>query len=169
MMVEKNSARTKATTTEQEVIIERIFDAPRELVFEMWTKPEHLARWWGPYGWTTTIKQIDVKPGGIWHYCMKSDTEDQEGCGKAIFSEVVPPERLVYTDYFADAEGNVLPGTPETVVTIEFADYQGKTKLTNRSRFASAEELKSTVAMGMVEGFAETWDRLEAYLVTVSS
>lgn len=167
-MVEKPNTAVKVTTYDQEIVMERIFDAPRELVFKMWTKPEHLVRWWGPQSWTTTIKQMDVKPGGVWHYCMKSDVDGQEGCGKAIFREVMPPERLVYVDYFADSDGNPLPGMPETLVTIEFADFQGKTKLTNRSRFTSAEALKATVETGMIEGFSETWDRLGEYLITLT-
>jgi uncharacterized protein YndB with AHSA1/START domain len=93
--------------SEQELVITRVFDAPRELVFEAWTEPEHFVRWWGPKGYTTPFCKIDLRPGGVVHHCMRSP-EGREVWTKGIFREIVVPERIVLTDSFADAEGNVV-------------------------------------------------------------
>jgi uncharacterized protein YndB with AHSA1/START domain len=151
------------TPSEREFVMERIFDAPRELVWQAWTKPEHLAQWWGPKGWTLPVCKMDFRPGGVWHYCMRGP-EGEESWGKAIYHEIIEPERIVYLDAFADEAGNPVEGMPEILITVTFTEHDGKTKLTSRARFASAADLESVLAMGMVEGLTETWDRLEAYL-----
>jgi uncharacterized protein YndB with AHSA1/START domain len=143
--------------------MERIFDAPRELVFQAFSECKHLTQWWGPTGWTLPVCQMDFRPGGVWFYCMRGPA-GEDACGKAIYREIVQPERIVYTDAFADTAGNVLEGMPEILVTLEFAESDGKTKLTNRAEFASAADKEATLAMGMVEGLTQTLDRLEAYL-----
>jgi uncharacterized protein YndB with AHSA1/START domain len=150
-------------SSEREFVMERIFDAPRELVFKAWSDPKHLEQWWGPKGWTLPICKMDFRPGGVWHYCMRGP-EGEEGWGKAVYREIVEPERIVYVDSFADAEGNALEGMPETVITVTFTEQAGKTKLTSRAQFASAADLETTLGMGMAEGLSETWDRLEEYL-----
>ena len=159
------SAKNDFTTasSEREFVMERSFDAPRELVFQAFSACERVARWWGPKGWTLPVCQMDFRPGGVWLYCMRGPA-GEEGCGKAVYREIVEPERIVYTDAFVDAAGNVLEGMPEMLITVEFAEHDGKTKLTNRAQFASAADLKATLDMGMVEGLTETWGRLEAYL-----
>jgi uncharacterized protein YndB with AHSA1/START domain len=143
--------------------MERTFSAPREMVFRAWTEPEHLAHWWGPTGWTLPICTVDLRPGGAWHYCMRGPN-GEESCGKATYREIVPSERLVYLDAFADAEGNVNEEMPQMEITVEFLEHEGKTKVVSHTEFASAEELKAVLAMGMVEGMNQTLDRLEAYL-----
>ncbi|MEW5961165.1 MAG: SRPBCC domain-containing protein [Chloroflexota bacterium] len=143
--------------------MERVFDAPRELVWQAWTKPEHLAHWWGPKGWTLPVCQIDFRPGGVWHYCMRGPA-GEESWGKAVYREIVEPERIVFLDAFADAAGNSVEGMPEMLIMVIFAEHNGQTKLTSRAQFASAADLESVLAMGMAEGLTETWDRLEAYL-----
>ena len=83
-------------SADREIIATRVFDAPRELVFKMWTDPKHVGRWWGPRGFTTTIHEMDVKPGGIWRLTMHGpDGRDYKN--KVVFLEVEEPERLVYT------------------------------------------------------------------------
>jgi uncharacterized protein YndB with AHSA1/START domain len=143
--------------------MERVFDAPRELVFKAWSKPEYLKQWWGPKGWTLPVCKVDFRPGGVWHYCMQGP-EGEEAWGKAIYREIVEPERIVYNDYFSDAEGSVAEGMPEILSTVTFADHNGQTKLTARAEFASAADLQATLDMGMSEGMADTFDRLAAYL-----
>jgi uncharacterized protein YndB with AHSA1/START domain len=143
--------------------MERIFDAPRQLVFSAFSECKHLTHWWGPKGWTLPVCKMDFRPGGVWFYCMRGPA-GEDACGKATYREIVEPERIVYTDAFADAKGNVLEEMPQMLITVTFAEQNGKTKLTNRVQFASAEDLEATLAMGMVEGANETWDRLEAYL-----
>ena len=163
-MTKNNSTTTTMTRqSEREFSMERLFDAPRELVWQAWTKPEHLAHWWGPKGWTLPVCKVDFRPGGVWHYCMRGP-EGEESWGKAIYREIVEPERLVYHDAFADAEGNVLQEMPEMVITVTFEEHDGQTKVIARAQFASPADLEKVLALGMVEGLTQTWDRLEAYL-----
>ncbi len=161
-----NMANTGANTaTERVFTMERVFDAPRTLVFEAFTKPEHLKHWWGPKGWTLPVCEQDFRVGGVWFYCMRGP-DGTEGCGKATYREIVPPERIVYTDAFADAAGNVIETMPQMTITVTFTEHDGKTKITNRVDFPTVEAYDATLAMGMVEGMGETWDRLEAFLKT---
>ncbi|AKG36766.1 SRPBCC domain-containing protein [Paenibacillus durus] len=154
----------------QELVLERVFDAPRELVFKAFSEAEHLKHWWGPRGWTLPVCTIDFRPGGVWHYCMKCVDEKQgdfygmESWGKAVYQDIVEPEKIVYTDYFSDAEGNITEGMPPSDITMEFVEQDGKTKIISRARFESAEALKTVMDMGMEQGITETWDRLAEYL-----
>lgn len=155
---------------ERVLVLERVFDAPRELVFKMFKDPEHLKHWWGPKGWELPVCNIDFRPGGVWHYCMKCVDRNQgdfygmESWGKGVYKNIVEPETIAYTDYFSDAEGNANEEMPATEVVLEFLDVNGKTKLVNRGEYVSAEALKTVMDMGMLEGITETWDRLEERL-----
>lgn len=157
----------------QELILERVFNAPRELVFKTFSEAEHLKHWWGPRGWTLTVCNVDFRPGGIWHYCMKCMDENQgdfygyESWGKAVYKEIVEPAKIVYVDYFSDAEGNEAEGMPSSQITMTFEEHEGKTKLVNRAQYASAEALKSVIEMGMEQGITETWDRLDEHLQSI--
>ncbi|MEX1023009.1 MAG: SRPBCC domain-containing protein [Dehalococcoidia bacterium] len=154
--------RTKVEQiSDRELALERVFDAPRELVFKAWTEPERLLQWWGPRSYPTVVCTVDLRPGGVWHYCMRS-AEGDEAWGRAEYREIVPPERLVYVDAFSDAEGSVIP--PETVITLTFEEQDGKTLMKSHSLYASAEEMQQVIGMGMVEGISETFDRLDEYL-----
>ena len=167
-MTQNNSETTPVTSSDREFVVERSFAAPRELVFKVFSECEHLAHWWGPTDWTLPVCQIDFRPGGVWFYCMRGPG-GEEGCGRATYQEIIEPERIVYTDAFADAEGKVQAGMPEMVITLTFAEQGGKTKLTSRTQFASAADLKTTLDMGMAEGLNQTWNRLEAYLAQAVS
>ncbi|UPK45164.1 SRPBCC domain-containing protein [Paenibacillus pabuli] len=161
-----NDGMVSSVENEKVLVLERVFDAPRELVFSMFKEPEHLQRWWGPRGWTIPVCNVDFRPGGIWHYCMKCEDKSQgdfygmESWGKAVYKEIVEPERIVYTDYFSDAEGNTDESLPSTEVTMQFIDLGGKTKIVNRSEYVSADALQTVMDMGMLQGITETWDRL---------
>lgn len=155
-----------AESAEREFVMERIFDAPRELVFQAFSACERVARWWGPKGWTLPVCRMDFRPGGAWFYCMRGPA-GEDACGKAVYQEIVEPERIVYVDSFVDTAGNVLEGMPELLITLIFAEHEGKTKLTNRAQFASAADKEAILNMGMVEGLTQTLDRLEAYLAQV--
>jgi uncharacterized protein YndB with AHSA1/START domain len=160
------AAASISTTTEPpELVMERTFDAPRALVWRAFTEPERLQHWWGPKGWTLPVCTLDLRVGGVWHYCMRGPA-GEEGWGKAVYREIVEPERIVYSDAFSDADGNVAEGMPQMLITVEFADHDGKTKVTSRARFASAADLEATLGMGAVEGMTDTWDRLADYLAT---
>jgi uncharacterized protein YndB with AHSA1/START domain len=163
MSVNKRSNETVTRVEGLELVMERFFMAPRELVFSAYTEPEHIKNWWGPNGWMTTNYQMDVRPGGIWHYCMRSP-EGDEAWGKAVYQEITAPERLVYIDNFSDENGNDAEGFPSMKITVEFIEEENGTRLANRTLFDSEEDLKKVMDMGMVEGMTETLDRLEQYL-----
>ncbi|XXM72365.1 SRPBCC family protein [Lysinibacillus sphaericus] len=153
------------------LVLERTFNAPSDLVFEMFKEPEHLKHWWGPQGWELPVCTIDFRPGGVWHYCMKCVDRNQgdfygmESWGKGIYKEIIEPETIMYTDYFSDSEGNLNEEMPATEVTLEFVDLGGgRTNLINRAEYISAEALKTVTDMGMIQGITETWNRLEEYL-----
>ena len=169
-MAEQTTQGAATVTTDKDartLTMERTFDAPRELVFRAWSDAEHLKQWFGPKGWTTPVCNVDFREGGRWHYCFRSP-EGEESWGLAHYREIVTPERIVYVDTFADADGNRLEGTPEMVISLSFAESGGKTTVTATTQFASVEDLEATVGMGMVEGMGETWDRLAEYLPKMS-
>jgi uncharacterized protein YndB with AHSA1/START domain len=137
-MPASNAKASAAESTEQELVIARVFDAPRELVFECWTEPERLQHWQGaPRGFTVTANQSDIRPGGFFRICMRSP----EGVDRWLeggYREIVKPERLVFTHLWLDA--NRKPAGKETLVTITFAERDGQTVLTLRqSGFTSVE------------------------------
>jgi len=121
-----------------ELLIERTFDAPRERLWKAWTDPELMKRWWGPAVFTAPVINIDLRVGGKYHYCMRSpDGKDYWSTG--IYNEIVPNERLVVTDSFADEKGNVVPGSYygmpgdlplEMHVTVTFEEQGGRTRMT---------------------------------------
>jgi uncharacterized protein YndB with AHSA1/START domain len=109
-----------------DLVITRVFDAPRSLVFQAWTEPDRVARWWGPQGFTTVSCNMDVRPGGTFRVCVRSP-EGTEYWKQGVYREVVEPERLVFTFAWEDPEGK--PGH-ETVVTVTFAERGTRTELT---------------------------------------
>src|SRR3989304_4404219 len=137
----------------------RIFDAPRELVFKAWTDPEQIGKWWGPLGFTTTTDEMEVRPGGVWRFVMHGpDGRDYKN--KIVYIEVARPERLVYQH---GGDEDVEPVNFQGTVT--FAEQGGKTKLTVRMLFPSAEERDRVVKeYGADEGLNQTLDRLEEHL-----
>lgn len=164
MMTPKQAA-TITDTADRTFTVSRVFDAPRALVFAAFSKPEHLVHWWGPNGWTLPVCTVDFRPGGIWHYCMRGPN-GEESWGRTVYREIVEPERIVSVDSFSDAEGNIVAGMPEMLITLTFEEHDGKTTLTNHAQFASEADLAAVMEMGMVAGLTQTWDRLEAYLAT---
>ncbi|CAN7522655.1 SRPBCC domain-containing protein [Paenibacillus sp. LjRoot153] len=155
------------------LILEREFNAPRELVFQAFTQAEHLKHWWGPRGWTLPVCHVDFRVGGVWHYCMKCEDKNQgdyygmESWGKGVYSEIVVPEKIVYVDFFSDAEGNEAENMPSTRVTLTFIETETGTKVINRGEYASAESLQQVLDMGMMEGITDTWDRLSEHLASI--
>jgi uncharacterized protein YndB with AHSA1/START domain len=128
-----------ATTTsaERELLITRVLDAPPDLVFEAWTNPEHLVRWWGPAGFTTPSCTMDVRPGGSYRICMRAP-DGTDHWVQGVYREIVAPQRLVCTWVWEDAEGR--PGD-ETLLTVTFEEHGGKTRLTlHHGVFGTVEE-----------------------------
>jgi uncharacterized protein YndB with AHSA1/START domain len=163
-------------TSESELVITRIFDAPRELVFKVFTESEHLKHWWGPKGFTFGVSKLDLRPGGVFHYSMRSP-DGHEMWGKFVYREIVAPERIVFVNSFSDEEGNTVraPFSPtwplEVLNTWTFAENEGKTTLTLRGVpiNATEEERKTFEAMrnNVQQGFAGTFDQLADYLAKV--
>ena len=158
--IDRGSTRTTAIYSEGgDLVFERTFDAPRELVWKAFTDPDIVPRWWGPHGTTTTVVEMDVRPGGKWRYVSSaSDRDDVEFYGEYL--EVDPPNGYRWTFMF-DVEGIGPQGGPETFILEEVG---GKTKVTSISHMGSAEIIDGALATGMVKGALETWDRLDALL-----
>jgi uncharacterized protein YndB with AHSA1/START domain len=117
---------TAATAAERELVITRVIDAPRALVFKAWTQPEQVARWWGPKGYTTISCQMDIRPRGAYRVCMRSP-QGVDHWKQGVYREIAPPERIVFTFAWEDAKGK--PGH-ELLTTVTFVEQDGKTKLT---------------------------------------
>ncbi|MGH8338133.1 MAG: SRPBCC domain-containing protein, partial [Gammaproteobacteria bacterium] len=111
----------------QEIVITRIFDAPRALVFKAWTEPAHLARWWGPVGFTTRVCEMDSRPGGGYRFQMRSP-EGIESWWYGACREIVEPERIVWSCTIEGADGKRI--SSETLLTVTLEEQQGRTKLT---------------------------------------
>jgi uncharacterized protein YndB with AHSA1/START domain len=153
---------TDSTTIYSEdgdLVFERTFDATREQVWKALTDPEIVPKWWGKHGTTTTVVEMDVRPGGSWRYINSApDRDDVAFYGEYL--EVTPPEGYKWTFMF-DVEGVGPMGGPETHILEEI---DGKTKVTSIGHMGSVEVLEGALATGMAEGAIETWDRLEALL-----
>jgi len=159
---ERNKLDISAPADDPVIILTREFDAPRELVFAMYTRPEHVKRWWGPRYITLSVCEMDVRPGGAWRYVFA------KGSGpamtfKGVYQDVAPPERLVYTFIFDVEHIRDHPAT----VTIVFEDAGGKTKMVQTVRHNSFEARDGHLQSGMESGAVETMDRLEELLETM--
>jgi uncharacterized protein YndB with AHSA1/START domain len=141
------------------LVIERVFDAPRELVFKAWIDPVHLVRWLGPQGFTGTVIEMDARPGGAYrfHLCSASGVEYWQ---QGVFREVLEPERFVRTCAWADADGH--PTGPDTLMTVTLEEHDGKTKLTFQQVFETAAACEAHRS-----GTASALDRLAEYLSTL--
>lgn len=155
-------AARESNTADREMLATRLFNAPRELVFKLWTDPQHITHWWGPHGFSTTTQSMDLRPGGIWRFVMHGpDGTDYRN--KIVFIDVVKPERLVYRH--ASDDEDVEPVNFE--VTVLFEDVGGKTRLSMQMLFPTPEELQYVVEKyGAREGQQQTLDRFEAFLAT---
>ena len=148
---------------EQDFVLARQFNAPRTLMFQVFTQPEHLKRWWAPQPYTIPTCTIELRPGGIWHYCMRSP-EGQLHWARSVYREIVPPEKLVYTSTFADEHANPIEGIPEYLTTMMFTEEAEKTSVQAHIQFPDAAALKVALDMGMLQGLNMTWDYLNQYV-----
>ena len=151
------SKQEQSLKTEKEMIFSRLIDAPRELVYEVWTKPEHIGVWFGPEGFTTTTKHMDVRPGGEWDFIMHGP-DGRDYPNRIIYTEIIKPEKLVYKQ---SGDGDSI----NFHVEITFEDENGKTWITMRSVFEKEEDLKKVVEVyGAYEGGKQNIERLKKYL-----
>ena len=157
----KTKKNVAKNTKERKLVITRIFDLPCEKVWKAWTEPERVKRWWGPKGFTAPIIRIDFRVGGKYVYCMRS-SENQDFWSTGVFREIVPLERIAYTDSFADEKGNVVPATYygmsadfplELQVTLTFEEHDGKTKMILRHVGIPEGEMSDLAQQGWNESF----------------
>jgi uncharacterized protein YndB with AHSA1/START domain len=135
----------------------RTFDAPRELVFKTMNDPALIPQWWGPSYLTTTVEEMDVRPGGKWRYVQRAP-DGGEHAFHGVYHEIKAPERVVCTFEYEGTPGHVL------LETIRLEEADGKTKMIDQSVFQSVEDRDGMVQAGMESGATEMMDRLEALL-----
>ncbi len=159
----ENKNKLTNSTSDREVVMTRMINAPREMVYKVWTDPEHVFRWWGPNGFTNTILEMSVRTGGVWRYIMHAP-DGTDFANRIRYTEVVPHEKLVY-EHDGDIEND--PNSFHVVVTFEAVG--AKTKVTMASMFASPEVLQMLIKeFGVLEGGMQTLNRLEAHLVCMA-
>jgi len=166
-MVELNSSPLTITMpSDLEIVMTRVFDAPRHHVFDASTKPERLTRWFGPRDWTMPVCEIDLRPGGAWRFFMRKDDGSEMGM-HGVYREVAPPERLVTTEIFdGDNFEEMGSGTLNTLI---FEERDGKTTMTATVLYKSREDRDAVIQAPMEQGAAESFDRLAELLETLTA
>ena len=152
----ESSNGTVLSTEDRELVMTRLLNAPRELVWKAWTDPKHLINWFGPKGFRNTFHEIDIRPGGIWKFTMHGP-DGTDYPNKVVYDKIVKPDYITYTHSNFDE-------TEMFKVKVSFEDVEGKTKLTMRILFATVEEMEAKKKFGAVEGGNSTLDKLEEEL-----
>jgi uncharacterized protein YndB with AHSA1/START domain len=146
-------------SADRQLVVTRLIDAPRRLVFRAWTAPEQVSRWWGPQGFVTTHCDMDIRPGGAFRCCMRSP-EGTDYWKRGVYREIVEAERIVFTFAWEDADGT--PGR-ELLTTVTFADEGAKTRLTlHQAEFETVERCEDHRT-----GWTSCLERFAEYMVTV--
>jgi uncharacterized protein YndB with AHSA1/START domain len=163
---------SSAKSAKRDLVITRVFDAPRELVWKAWTDPERVMRWSGPKNFTAPVSKIDLRVGGTYLNCMRGAGPDgvvRDFWSTGVYREIVPQKRLVCTDSFADEKGNVVPASHygmegywplELLITVTFEETGGKTKMTLLHEGMPAGQMRELAEVGWNESF----DKLAEYL-----
>lgn len=155
----KNTGTLKVTTpTDREIVMTRVFDAPRRMVFDAFSKPELLKRWFGPWGWCLVVCDVDLRVGGGFRFVMRGPDGREMGM-RGVYREIVAPERSVHMESFDDYPG-------ESQVTAVFAEQRGKTTLTATVLYPSKEVRDAVIKSGMEHGAAESYDKLAELLAS---
>jgi uncharacterized protein YndB with AHSA1/START domain len=144
------------TQTDREIVLSRVFDAPRNLVFDAFTKPELLKRWFGPRGWQLMVCEVNLKVGGGWRFVLRSPDGRDMGM-RGVYREIVPPERSIHTESFDDFPG-------ESIVTAVWIEQGRRTTLTATILYPSKEVRDAVIRSGMEHGAAEGYDKLSEML-----
>ena len=152
---------TLTTPTDREIRVERVFDAPRDRVFAVYTDPALIPEWWGPRDTTTAVDRMDVRRGGSWRFVIRNSDGSETGF-RGTYREVVPPERIVQTFEWEGMPGHV------SVETATFEDLGERTKVTTVSIFHTTEERDGMIGSGMEGGLNETYARLDEVLAKLA-
>jgi len=159
----------QAVSENKEILITREFDAPRQLLWDVWTRSEHIEKWLGPRGFSTRVTEMDLRVGGKLSYVMIGP-DGTEYPGYGVFIEIVPPERIVSTDEFGDNYDQILPNVdlPKgTVTTAAFDEIGARTRLTLTITHSTPEDRKKHENMGVVAGWNSSLDKLDDYLAEI--
>lgn len=168
-----NPAETVETAEAAALVISRTFDAPRALVWQVWTQPEHLVHWWGPENFTAPVCKVDFRVGGRYLFCMRSP-EGEDYWSTGVYREIVEPERFVCTDAFADEHGNPVPAShyampgdwpDELLVTVILEEREGNTQLTLRQTGIPSGQMTELTSAGWQGSF----DKMVQYLNELSA
>jgi uncharacterized protein YndB with AHSA1/START domain len=149
---------TVTTPTDRQIVLTRVFDAPRRLVFAAFTRPELLRRWFGARGWNLVVCEVDLRVGGGWRFVSRGPDGAEMGQG-GVYREVVPPDRLVHTELFDDQS---YPG--ESLIAHDFAEQDGRTTLTSTLLYATREGRDTVLRYPLARGVAESYERLAELL-----
>ena len=156
-----SSASTLTLPSDREIVMERVFNAPRELVFKAYTDPDLIPKWWGPRKYTTTVDKMDVRVGGAWRFVQR-DADGNVYAFNGEYREIVPPARLSYTFEFEGMPGHAL------LETVTFEERDGQTKVTVTALFQSVEDRDGMLQSGMEQGAKESQDRFAELLATLA-
>jgi uncharacterized protein YndB with AHSA1/START domain len=165
-----DASNQRAASAERTLVITREFDAPPDLVWKAWTEPERMMQWWGPRNFTAPVVKLDLRVGGKCLLCMR-DAQGKDFWSTGVYQEIVPPQRLVMTDSFADEQGNAVPasyyGFPddfplEMRIVVTFEDLGGKTRMTLRHEGMPAGDMENMAGQGWNEQFDKLDELLKA-------
>lgn len=148
------------TPSDREIVLKRVFDAPRSLVFDAFTKPELLKRWFGRRDWSLVVCEVDLRVGGAWRFVLRGPNGIDWGM-RGVYREIKPPERLVSSESFDDYPG-------ESIGTTVLVEADGQTTMTATTRYPSKESRDRMLKSGMEYGAAESYDRLAEYLASAA-
>ncbi len=159
--MKNNSSMTVTLPSDCEIVLTREIDAPRDLVFEAYSKADHLKHWWGRMGSTLPVCEMDFRPGGAWRFVERDATGNEWGF-RGEYRDILRPERIVQTFEFEGMPGHI---SRDTLV---FEDLGGRTRLVNTSVFDSVEDRDGMLQSGMEEGAGELFIRLSEYVKTIA-
>ena len=160
MAVPTSGTAVVSTPTDEQILITREFDAPRHLVFRAYTEPDLVSRWWPGRRGEMQVCEIDLRPGGAWHFVWRK-SDGTEMAMRGVYQEIVSPERLVSTESWGG-------DWPETLNTLLLSEQDGRTTITSRVLYVSKEARDAALKTGMQDGMSQTYDRLAEYLATLA-
>lgn len=163
MLARNSGAMILTLPSDREIVLSRVFNVPRRLVFEAWTNPEHVKQWYGCSMMMLLICEIDLRVGGVYRYVLR-DAAGTQHATQGVYREITPPARLVYTEHYATAGFT----SNDALVTVLFAEHDGMTTLTSTILHQSKADRDAQIATGMEGGAAETLDRLAALLAQMA-